>query len=319
MSPVSFLKLVEIQTKVASVIPFVLGTVYVTYRFQCFNLKNFILMFISLLTFDMATTAVNNYIDYKKAYKTHGFNYESHNAIVRYRLTERTVISVIFILLSIAAVFGIILFLNTDIIILLLGALSFLIGISYSFGPVPISRTPLGEVFSGLFMGLVITFISAYIHVLDQNIISVIFGKGMLELTLNVTELLYILLVSIPAVVGIANIMLANNICDIEDDIENKRYTLPIYIGKENALKIFKLLYYIAYFDMLFLYLLGVMPPIYLFSLLTIIPVTKNIMLFYKKQTKKDTFVLSVKNFVLMNGAQVLFIGVAAITRYIGI
>lgn len=318
MSPASFLKLVEIQTKVASVIPFALGTVYVIYRFQSFNLKNFILMFISLLTFDMATTAVNNYIDYKKAYKTHGFNYESHNAIVRDRLTERSVISVIFILLSIATVFGIILFLNTDIIILLLGALSFMIGISYSFGPVPISRTPLGEAFSGLFMGLVITFISAYIHVFEQGIILAAFREGTLKLTINVTELLYILLISVPAIVGIANIMLANNICDIEDDIENKRYTLPIYIGKANALKVFKSLYYIAYFDMLVLFLLRVMPPIYLLSLLTIIPVTKNIMLFYKKQTKKDTFVLAVKNFVLMNMAQVLFIGTAAMAKYIG-
>ena len=63
---VSFLKLVEIQTKVASMIPFILGTVYSLYRFGKFNGMNFLLMFISLLTVDMATTAVNNYMDYKK-------------------------------------------------------------------------------------------------------------------------------------------------------------------------------------------------------------------------------------------------------------
>ena len=31
---------------------------------------------------------------------------------------------------------------------------------------------------------------------------------------------------------------------DIEEDIENKRYTLPIYIGKDRGLKIFKISYY---------------------------------------------------------------------------
>ena len=36
----SFLKLVEIQTKVASVIPYLLGTFYVLYRYENFNLKN---------------------------------------------------------------------------------------------------------------------------------------------------------------------------------------------------------------------------------------------------------------------------------------
>lgn len=71
MSLESFLKLVEIQTKVASVIPFALGTLYTVYHFGIFNPKNFIIMFISLLSFDMVTTAINNYYDYKRANNAH--------------------------------------------------------------------------------------------------------------------------------------------------------------------------------------------------------------------------------------------------------
>lgn len=56
-----------------------------------------------------------------------------------------------------------------------------------------------------------------------------------------------IFIISIPLIVGIANMMLANNICDMEDDFINRRFTLPIYIGKENALTIFKYLYYIGF------------------------------------------------------------------------
>lgn len=316
MSISSFLKLVEIQTKVASVIPFTLGTLYALYRFEAFNLKNFIFMLISLLSIDMATTAINNYYDYKKAIKTYGFGYESHNAIVSCKLKESTVLTTIFTLLGIASVFGFMLFLNTNYLVLILGGLSFMIGVLYSFGPIPISRTPFGELFSGGFMGLIITFIAIYIHVFDQNLIVLGYGSGLLSVNVNIIEIIYIVLFSIPCISGIANIMLANNICDIEDDIENKRYTLPIYVGKENALKLYKFLYYIAYVDIIILLVLRVLPLTAALVLLTFIPVRKNIMTFYKLQTKKDTFVLAVKNFVLMNTAYIVMLGVGTIIRY---
>lgn len=307
----SFLKLVEIQTKVASVIPFLLGTAYSLYRFNQFNLKNFLFMFLSLVTFDMATTAINNYFDYKKANKTKGYGYESHNAIVRDNLKESTVLITIFSLVAIACTAGFILFINTDIIVLLLGMLSFLVGILYTFGPVPISRMPLGEIFSGFFMGFVIMFISTYIHVYDENMINIIYEYSSLIIRINIKEVIFIFLVSLPAVVGISNIMLANNICDVEDDMENKRYTLPIYIGRDRALRLFRVLYYIAYIDIIILLILRINPIFSLFMLFTIIPVHKNIKKFMQKQTKKDTFVTAVQNFVLMNIAYTLVIGIS--------
>jgi len=272
-------------------------------------------MFVSLVSFDMTTTVINNYYDYKRANKTQGYNYESHNAIVRYNMKESTVVFTIFILLTIASAFGLILFINTTPVVLLLGAISFGIGILYSFGPVPISRTPLGEIFSGLFMGLVIVFISIYIQVYDLGIIDLTIKGSMLGISINLTETLYIFLLSLPAVNGIANIMLANNICDIEDDIENRRYTLPIYIGRERALWVFKVLYYICYADLILMLILGVIPVISALTLFTFIPVSKNIKSFYEKQSKKDTFELSVKNFLLINVAQVLTIGGAVIIQ----
>lgn len=309
MSIAIFLKLVEIQTKAASVIPFALGTLYSVYRFGAFNPKNFIILFISLICFDMATTAINNYYDYKRANKTHGYNYESHNAIVKYNLKESTVVLTIFILLAAAVASGIILFLNTSYLILLLGVLSFATGILYSFGPVPISRTPLGEIFSGFFMGFIIVFISIYSHVYELGIVELSYAGGMLGISFNLLETVYIFLFSIPTINGIANIMLANNICDIEDDIENRRYTLPVHIGKEKALKVFKALYYICYVDLLLMILLRATPAVTAVTLFTFIPVNRNIKRFYEKQTKKDTFALSVRNFLIINAVQVLAIG----------
>jgi 1,4-dihydroxy-2-naphthoate octaprenyltransferase len=254
----------------------------------------------------MATTTINNYQDYKKANRKHGYGYESHNAIVRYNLKESTVLAVIIALLVTAMVFGILLFLNTNFIVLLLGGISFVIGVLYSFGPVPISRTPFGEIFSGMFMGFIIPFIAVYIHVYDKNLLNIAYQNGMINLSINGIEILYILLISLPAVVGIANIMLANNICDIEDDIENKRYTLPIYIGKDNALRVFKTLYYIGFAGLIALLAAGVAPLAFAITLATFVIVHKHIRMFYEKQSKEETFVLSVKNFVVMNAAVVI-------------
>jgi 1,4-dihydroxy-2-naphthoate octaprenyltransferase len=267
-------------------------------------------MLVSLLTFDMVTTAINNYYDYKNAKKTYGYNYEKHNAIVRDNLKESTVITTIFILLSIAIVFGILLVFNTNIIVLLIGILSFSIGILYSFGPVPISRTPFGELFSGFFMGFIIVLLSVYIHVYDQNILSLVYENGFINININIKEIIYIFLISIPTMNGIANIMLANNICDIEDDIENRRYTLPIYIGKAKALKLFMFIYYIIYVDFIVLALLKEFSIVFLLSLITFIPVSKNIKIFLNRQSKKDTFVMSIKNFVLISLSFILTIAI---------
>jgi 1,4-dihydroxy-2-naphthoate polyprenyltransferase len=310
----SFLKLVEIQTKLASLIPFLLGTVYASYRFGRFEVSNFILMFISLLCFDMVTTTLNNYFDFKRASKKSGFNYENHNAIVRDSLSERTVLTVVSILLGIAILFGILLVFNTNIVVLVVGVVSFGIGVCYSFGPVPISRTPFGEALSGFIMGFVIIFLSIYIHVYDMGIVSLIYFNNTLSVDLNIIELIYIFLLSIPTVCGIANIMLANNLCDIEDDTENERFTLPICIGKENALKLFNGLYILAFVDLTIILILHILPAISLLAFLTLIPIYKNAKLFFKKQTKKDTFALSVKNFVLISGVQAFLLGIAVIT-----
>jgi len=309
----SFFKLVEIQTKLASVIPFLLGSVYALYRFNEFNIINFILMLISLINVDMMTTAINNYIDYKKANKTYGYNYEKHNAIVRYKLKESTVILTIITLFIIASISGFILFLRTDIVVLILGVISFIVGICYSFGPVPISRTPSGEIFSGFFMGFVITFIAAYVHIFDKGLISISYNNSLVLLSINLKEIIYLFLLSLPTVIGVSNIMLANNICDIEDDIVNKRYTLPIYIGKEKSLMIYKILYYLLYLNIIVTVLLGINSLIVILTLATFIVVNKNIKVFYGKQTKKDTFSTAVQNFALINFIYLLTIGIGII------
>ncbi|GFP74446.1 1,4-dihydroxy-2-naphthoate polyprenyltransferase [Clostridium fungisolvens] len=302
MSISNFFELVEVKTKLASMIPFSLGSAFAIYRYKSFNLKNFIIMFISLICFDMATTAINNYIDHTKAKNSSGNN----SLLTKYGANKSKVLLIIFTLLVIATTAGIILTLNTNVIVLLIGIISFIVGVFYTFGPIPISRMPLGEVFSGFFMGFVIIFLSVYIHIFDTNIISFTYKNNILSVGINLLEIACIFLFAIPAIGGIANIMLANNICDVEEDIQNNRFTLPYYIGRPMALKLFKLLYYIGYVDIVLLVAVKVIPLASLIMLVTLIKVNKNIKLFEQRPIKNENFVISVKNFLLINGSQTI-------------
>jgi 1,4-dihydroxy-2-naphthoate octaprenyltransferase len=301
MNVKSFFKFVEIQTKLASVLPFLLGIVFSIYRYENFNIINVALMFVSLIFFDMTTTAINNYIDYKKAVKKEGYNFEAHNAIVKYNLSTTQAKITIFTMLAIAITTGLILFLLTDWFVLFIGVVSFITGILYSYGPIPISRMPLGEIFSGFFMGFVIFFLTVYINIFNTEIISISNEGFNIYLFINLKEFLVLFFVSFPLVITIANIMLANNTSDLEDDVVNNRFTLPYYLGKENALNLFKWMYYIAFIDIVILIILGILPLISLLILAVFIPVQKNIKKFKEKQTKKDTFVVSVQNHFLIS------------------
>ena len=303
----SFLSLVEIRTKVASQLPLLIGTMYAIYSFNAFKPLNFILFFISLLLIDMATTALNHYYDYKRAKKRYGYNYEIHNPLSKYDLSQRTAVYTIIILLAAAVLSGLFLFLKTDLLILLLGGLSFLVGLTYSFGPVPISRTPFGEIFSGFFMGFIIFYIAVHIHLPGpEKIVNIMFENSRLLLELDILSVLYIFLASIPLIFCIANIMLANNISDIEDDKKNDRYTLPIYIGRQKSLGLFKILYFAVYFDIVLLIILGVLPVYALIILVSSIPVYHNIQTFMKKQSKKETFPVAINNFLWINSLYLL-------------
>lgn len=294
-----FLKLVEIRTKIASFTPFLLGNLYFIYNYKGFNIFNCLLLLLSLLCVDMGTTALNNYQDFLKAEKKEGYNYEQHNAIVNYNLNKRTVKKIIIILFLLAIVIGLLLYLHSDVIVLLVGLISFAIGILYTSGPVPISRTPLGELFSGLTMGFLITFLTVYIQ--NLNLVNLFFSLSLLKIEIHFLEIIKLFIFSLPLVLGIANIMLANNICDFSDDLVNKRYTLPIYISKKKSLQLFSYLYYLSYLSLVLAVVINILPLISLLSLLTFFIIKKNINKFKSKQSKKETFILAVKNFVILN------------------
>ncbi|WP_024613758.1 1,4-dihydroxy-2-naphthoate polyprenyltransferase [Clostridium sp. Ade.TY] len=301
-----YLNFVEIQTKIASLIPFLFGSIYSIYKYGKVNVVNLIIMFISMICFDMATTAINNYCDYKNEIKHSNGKYIGRNPMFVNNISKRTGLTVIYILLFIAILFGIILAVRTNLLVLFLGGICFFIGIFYTFGPIPISRMPLGEVFSGIFMGFIITFLTIYINIVDLGYFGMYVINGEFIAKINLVEASNIFLVSIPLITGIANIMLSNNICDLEDDKKVSRFTLPYYIGKDFAIKLYKILYYFGYFAIFISIILKVLPITSVIVFLTIPFINKNIKKFEEKQVKSETFVLAVKNFIIINSIYII-------------
>ena len=105
-----------------------------------------------MLVFDLATTAINNYMDYEKAH-SEIYKYEE-NVIGRTGISPKLVRNMILGMIAFVLVIGILLTLRTGWLLLLMGMICCFIGIFYTFGPIPLSRMPLGEIFSGFTMGL---------------------------------------------------------------------------------------------------------------------------------------------------------------------
>ena len=302
----AFLKFVEIQTKVASVFPFMMGTLMALYLDQNIDGLNLILMLVSLICIDMATTGYNHLFDYKRALLKTGYHYEHHNPISSGELKVTSAQIGLMLLVGMGAIAGILLVLRTDMLILILGGLAFGVGLGYSMGPLPLSRTILGELFSGVFMGGLITFISAYIHFDAAQIIRIYNIDQIVTLWINFSLVLPILMISIPLIFLISNIMLANNICDMSEDFINKRYTLPISIGLVNSKRLYFGLVVGAYLALLIGMILKILPFQFALVDLTIPVIWIQTQAFLREPVKSKTFKMAVKNFILFAMAMVL-------------
>jgi 1,4-dihydroxy-2-naphthoate octaprenyltransferase len=126
--------------------------------------------------------------------------------------------------------------------ILVLGCLSALGGYLYSAGPRPIAYTPASEAAVFVFMGVLIVVIAYAV----QN-------PGVFPA--------YVPLAALPIGGPVAAILLANNIRDLTSDRRGGRRTLPIVLGRELAVLIYRVLLLEAYVAVAALMAFGVVPP----------------------------------------------------------
>lgn len=294
-----FLGYVEIKTKITSIFAFLMAMSYLFYIEQPIDTMATTLFFAGMFLFDLTTTAINNYIDTK-----------TNDQVLQF--DRKTAKYIILVMLGISSILGLWLVALTDLFVLFIGGICFLSGILYTAGPVPISRQPLGELLSGLAYGLLIPFLIFYINRPAGTYFSADFTWQTIELSIHVLPIIALLLLSVAPVCCTANIMLANNICDLEKDIKVKRHTLPYYLGAR-AVKLFGGLYYAIYAAIVIMVIIKILHPVCLLTLLTFIPVQKGIKIFGEKQEKETTFMVSIQNFVFIMGAFTLTIFVSGL------
>ncbi|NLV86283.1 MAG: UbiA family prenyltransferase [Clostridiales bacterium] len=286
-----FLNYVEIKNKITSVLTFLMTLTFLFVSGKAIDRQKTLVFFAGMLFFDLTATAINNYCDTKNNRQTLQFK-------------RRTALVIIIVLLAISLAFGLYLVYLTDLAVLFLGALCFLFGIMYSFGPVPISHGPYGEIVSGLFYGLLIPFLLVYINTPEEVFVYAL-KAGRLSFEGDIiTFAKLFLLAQVPCCLT-ANIMLANNICDLQNDVQVKRFTLPYYL-KGASLHLFAALYYLAYASVIAMVIFRLISPLSLLLLLTLPWVQKNIRRFYRRQDKETTFMVSIQNFIIIITAHTL-------------
>lgn len=287
-----FNALVQIQTIIISALPYIIGSVMASYYYHNFNLVYSLWLFLAVICFHLAVNGHNQYTDYARYKQNHITSY--NNILEKFNITKSWARKIIIILTLISAIIGIILSIKVGWIILLIGILSYLIGYCYSGGPYPILKTPFGEPASGITMGYNITFLGLYINMYNVHPFDNFFWAKAI-------------IVAGPAIFVIANVMLANNICDVAEDVKIGRKTLPYYTGRKTALTILCGYYVLAYIFLILGIVLKYLPVITLGSLLTIPLVYHTTKTFVKNPHKESTFTGILVNVLLVLISEIIF------------
>ena len=299
MKPKVFLEFVEIKSLIASILPFVLGSLYAIYNYHQVHLGYLLLFFIASSLFHMATNANDNYQDFLHAPRNADNQafLEKTNVVGVNQISIGQARTITFGLAGISLVLGLWLVTQTGLPLLWMGLYSYAVGYFYAGGPKPISTGPFGEFFSGFTMGFMIFWIAVYINTYDvapitwKSSLSVLIAAGL-------------------AIFAISNIMLANNICDMDEDIALGRHTILYYLGKPVMLQVFAWSYVAGYLCLGIAVWLGVLPPLSLLTLISAIPVYRNTRQFLRKQVKTETFSLSIKNAAVICLSFAIFMGI---------
>lgn len=294
-----FAELIELKAKTASIFPFLLGLAYSLYHYQSVNLSALAIYFVAMFMFNCFVDIWDNYNDYHKAVDTDDYQ-KNTNIIGRENLSMGLIKSLLAFFFFGSLILGIIVALMTGWAVFWLGLLCYGVGVFYAGGPKPLSSLPLGELLSGLTMGYVIFLICLYINS-SQNFVW------------SFANLATTFLIALPNTLLIANLMLANNTCDLEEDEANHRYTIVHYIGKKAALILWTTALILAFVAIVVAVILGLLSPIMLLILLIAPLMIKFARPYLQKQVKKETFISSVKILMVFQLVQVLLFFVSLI------
>lgn len=282
------------HTLTAAFAPVFLGTM-IALTYEAIHFPLFIAMLIASIFIQMATNMFNEYYDFKRGLDTED-SVGIGGAIVRNGVKPKTVLNLAFLLYGISILIGIYICLETSWGLALVGLVSMLIGYLYTGGPYPIAYTPFGELVSGVVMGMLLILIAFYIQ------------------TGTVTT--EAILLSVPSMLLVAAIMMANNIRDLVGDKENGRKTLAILSGRSNAITILMMFFIISYVWIIGLIFLGHLTP---WALLVFLSIPKPIIAIsvFKKNLQPLEVAPAMKETAITNTLFGLLLGIGILVGHL--
>jgi 1,4-dihydroxy-2-naphthoate octaprenyltransferase len=241
-------RMLRVHTLTAGFIPVLVGT-SLALSFGAVHFLLFLAMLVASLFIQTATNLFNEYYDFKRGLDTEE-SVGIGGTIVRDGVKPKTVFNLAIAFIAASLLLGVYICANSSWWLALIGLACMAMGYFYTGGPYPIAYTPLGELLSGLFMGLIIVLISFYIQTGTITTESV--------------------LISIPVTVLIGGIMLANNIRDLDGDKEKGRQTLAILLGRPKAIMLLSAMFIFSYVWITALIILGIASAWLLFVFLSV-------------------------------------------------
>lgn len=215
------------RTLAAALGPTILGAAFSYYAFGATHgtglaIFHTVLIFLAVVTAQIVANLWNEYKDFKSGLDA-GQKVGNAGSITRGAITPELIVTMIKILMVVPIIIGLYLSATITWYYIPAGFLCILISFLYSGGPKPISRTPFGEISSGIAMGFAIVLITGYAWTRDLSSA--------------------LLIPAIPSTLLVGSIMLTNNIRDIRNDESHGRRTLPIVLGRERALSLMSITY----------------------------------------------------------------------------
>ena len=259
-------RLTRPHTLTASFVPVFIGTAMAAYEGH-FHFLLFFAMLAASMLIQTATNMFNEYYDYVRGLDT-SESVGIGGTIVRDGVKPKVVRNLAFAAYGIAMLLGVYICSASSWWIALIGLVCMAVGYLYTGGPLPISYTPLGELFSGFFMGPVIILIACFIQ------------------TGTVTAANFHVSLSVGLLIGAIN--LSNNIRDLEGDKEHGRKTLPILLGRSRAVTLLAVVFAVAFLWIAFLVVRQQVTPWALLVLLSVPKAVQAVRRFRGKRTPAE-------------------------------
>lgn len=253
------------RTLAAALGPTILGAAFSYYAFGALHgtglaIFHTVLIFLAVVSAQIIANLWNELKDFKSGLDA-GQKIGNAGSLTRGAVTPKLILTMIKVLMIVPIIIGLYLSATITWWYIPAGIICILISFLYSGGPKPISRTPFGEISSGIAMGFAIVLITGYAWTRELS--------------------LAFLIPALPATLLVGSIMLTNNIRDIRNDENHGRRTLPIVLGRDRAISLMSITYIFNFIWIGAWIYLKVLPIPALLALIAIIPAFKTINIFY--------------------------------------